>query len=188
MAAPRVSVYSANDLKSTTDDALPPYLCTLPQPYTFKQDHTSSNVRFALGYSAVAIAGATFYVDRQLGWEATKAPWVLVVVILYFILNSILTYWIWAIEAGEVFKGVRKSGETITIRSFSQKHSPIYKLKIKYASQHNKRVLQEKEIESSFTRWFSSDGIFHADQLRKWLAGEIEILGLAAKEAAKKGR
>lgn len=107
---------SPPDLKNTTDDALTPYLTTLPQPYTFTKDNTNSNVRFIIGYTAVAIAGATFYVDRILGWEATEAPWVSVAVVSYFILNSILTYWIWAVEAGEVFRGKRKSGETVCLR------------------------------------------------------------------------
>jgi hypothetical protein len=68
-----------------------------------------------LGYTAVAIAAATFYVDRKLGWEATQAPWVSVAVVSYFLLNSILTYRIWAVEAGEVFRGTRKSGETVCL-------------------------------------------------------------------------
>lgn len=184
-AAPKVPVYSVNDLKSTTDDALAPYLTTLPEPFRFTQNHTNSNVRLILGYTAVAIAGATFYVDRRLGWEATRAPWVLVAVIAYFVLNSILTYWVWAVEAGEIFRGTRKTGETIVIRSSTKKHSPLYKLNIKYTSPA-KKVLQEKEIETSFTTWFSADGTFHPEPLRRWLASEIEILGLAAKEAAKK--
>lgn len=101
------------DLKNTTDDAFAPYLTQLPEPYAFVQDHTNSNVRFALGYSAVAIAAAIFYVDRQLGWESTQAPWVLPAVITYFVLNSLLTYWVWAVEAGEVFRGKRKTGEKV---------------------------------------------------------------------------
>lgn len=196
------------DLKSTTDDALVPYLTTLPEPYRFTQNNTNSNVRLVLGYTAVAIAGATFYVDRKLGWEATRAPWVLAAVISYFVLNSILTIWIWAVEAGEVFRGTRKSGETvrplffgvsieegreliirnskqIVIRSSTKKHSPLYKLNIKYTSPTNK-VLQEKEIETSFATWFSADGVFHPEPLRRWLSSEIEVLGLAAKETAKK--
>lgn len=106
------------DLKSTTDDALAPYLTTLPEPFRFTQNHTNSNVRLVLGYTAVAIAGATFYVDRRLGWEATRAPWVLVAVIAYFVLNSILTYWVWAVEAGEIFRGTRKTGETVRLLVF----------------------------------------------------------------------
>lgn len=67
-----------------------------------------------LGYSAVAIAGFTFYADRKLGWEATTSPWIIAAVVSYFILNSALTFWIWAVEAGEVFYGRRKTGETVS--------------------------------------------------------------------------
>ncbi|KAE8322820.1 signal peptidase complex subunit 2 [Aspergillus sergii] len=179
--AHKVPVYSVNDLKSTTDDALAPHLTTLPQPYAFTQDHTKTNVRFLLGYSAVVIAAFTFYADRKLGWEATQSTWVIAAVVSYFILNTLLTYWIWAVEAGEVFRGKRKSGEAITIRSSGKKHSPLYKLRVQYTSSANK-VLEEKEIETSFTTWFSADGTFHPEPLKKWLASEIQVLRLAAKE------
>lgn len=112
------------DLKSTTDDALAPYLGTLPQPYTFAQDHAKTNVRFLLGYSAVAIAAFTFYADRKLGWEATRSPWIFAAVGSYFVLNSLLTYWIWAVEAGEVYRGKRKSGETVSLPFSSFSLSP----------------------------------------------------------------
>ena len=101
------------DLKTNSDDALQPYLTTLPAPYTFVVDHTKTNVRFVLGYSAVAIAAFTFYADRKLHWEATTSPWIIVAVVVYFILNSALTYWVWGVEAGEVFSGKRKTGETV---------------------------------------------------------------------------
>jgi hypothetical protein len=101
------------DLKSTSDDALLPYLTNLPAPYAFTPDNSKTNIRFLLGYSAVAIAGFTFYADRILGWEATTSPWIIAAVVSYFILNSILTYWVWAVEAGEVYRGKRKTGETV---------------------------------------------------------------------------
>jgi hypothetical protein len=135
-----------------------------------------------------------------------QAPWVKAAVVVYFILNTILTYWIWAVEAGEVFRGSRKSGETVmilyeitvmvplyilmrfeqvTMRSFTKKHTPIYKLKVKYMSSAG-NALQEKEIEAPFTRWFSSDGVFHPEPFRRWLSSEIEVLSAAAQETAKK--
>ncbi|KAL4872290.1 hypothetical protein BDV12DRAFT_153182 [Aspergillus spectabilis] len=184
-AATKVPVYSPNDLKSTTDDALIPYLSTLPQPYTFKQDHFKTNVRFIVGYSAVAIAAFTFYADRKLGWEATQSPWILAAVGSYFVLNSILTYWIWGVEASEVFVGKRASGETISIRSSVKKNTPLYKLHIQYKSASNS-TLEDKEIEAPFTNWFAADGTFHAEPLRKWLAKEINVLRLAAQETEKK--
>ncbi|KAJ5085300.1 hypothetical protein N7532_010071 [Penicillium argentinense] len=185
MASHKVPVYSTNDLKSTTDDALLPYLCTLPAPYAFKVDYTKSNIRFALGYSAIVIAAFTFYADRKLGWEAVSSPWILAAVVAYFTLNSILTFWLWAVEAGEVFAGKRKSGETITISSSAKKYTTQYKLHVQYKSPAGK-VLQDKRIEAPFTAWFSANGIFHPEPFRSWLASEIDVLRLAAKENEKK--
>lgn len=88
------------DLKNTTDDALPNYLTSLK----FKQTHSLTDVRLALGYSAVLIAAITFYADYKLGWDKTKAAtfWA---VLIYFTLNGALTFWIWGVEKGTVFTG-----------------------------------------------------------------------------------
>ncbi|KAL4969364.1 signal peptidase complex subunit 2 [Aspergillus stella-maris] len=179
--APKVPVYSQNDLKSTTDDALAPYLTTLPKPYTFKEDHFKTNVRFVVGYAAVAIAAFTFYADRRLHWEATRSPWVLAAVGSYFVLNTIFTYWIWGVEGSEIFRGRRATGEVISISSDVERNSPIYTLNIQYKAVSG-AILEEKEIEKPFTDWFSADGTFHPEPLRKWLAKEINILSLAAQE------
>ena len=78
------------DLKNTTDDALPNYLNSLK----FKQSHNLTDVRLALGYASVLIAGLTFYFDFKLGWDKTKY-WTLWAVVVYFLLNGALTLWIW---------------------------------------------------------------------------------------------
>ena len=103
---------SLPDLKNTTDDALAPYLTSLPKPYRFTVNNLNTDIRLLLGYSAVAIAGVTFYVDRKLNWAALDA-WVAGAVIAYFILNTALTYWIWGVEAGQVFSGTRDGGEKV---------------------------------------------------------------------------
>jgi Microsomal signal peptidase 25 kDa subunit (SPC25) len=99
-------------LKNATDDALAPYLTKLPSPYTFRQSHYLSNVRLAVGYSAVIIAAATFYFDWKLGWDATKY-YTAGACVLYFILNSFLTVWIWRFEAGKVFVGIREGQQKV---------------------------------------------------------------------------
>lgn len=101
------------DLKSTTDDALAPYLVNLPKPHGYTQDHTKTTVRFIVGFPAVALAGFTFYADRYLGWEATQSPWIIASVVVYFLLNSVFTVWVWLIEGGEVFSGRRSNGEVV---------------------------------------------------------------------------
>ena len=88
------------DLKNTTDDALPNYLTSLK----FEQSHFLTDVRLALGYSAVAIAALTFYFDYKLGWDETKG-YTFWAVIAYFILNGALTLWIWLAEKGKIFIG-----------------------------------------------------------------------------------
>lgn len=103
------------DLKNTTDDALPNYLTSLK----FKQSHTLTDVRLALGYTAVVIAAVTFYFDYRLGWDKTKG-WTLWAVVVYFILNSALTFWVWGVEKGTVFVG-EKDGAQVRDQPYLRK-------------------------------------------------------------------
>ena len=102
MADAKISPYSLNDLKNTTDDALGNYLRGL----SLKQDNSKLDFRLAVGYVAVVIAAATFAADYKLGWEATK-NWTAVAVAAYTILNGVFTYWMWAVEKGLVFEGTK---------------------------------------------------------------------------------
>ena len=102
MAESKISPYSLNDLKNTTDDALGNYLRGL----SFKQDNAKLDVRLAVGYTAVVIAAVIFVADYKLGWEATKG-WTAVAVVAYSLLNGFFTYWMWGVEKGLVFEGAR---------------------------------------------------------------------------------
>ncbi|WEW58422.1 signal peptidase complex subunit spc2 [Emydomyces testavorans] len=164
---------SALELKSTTDDAVAPYLATLPKPYTFIADNTKSNVRLMLGYGAVSIAAVSFYIDYTKGWQATK-PWILPAVIAYFVMNLALTIWIWGIEAGQVFEGSKIGGERLRLCSSAKKYSPLYNLRILRTSALGE-TLQEKNIAAPFTQWFSADGVFQREAFKQWLAGEIGV-------------
>tara|TARA_R110002003_G_scaffold59_30_gene5413 strand:- start:6035 stop:6403 length:369 start_codon:yes stop_codon:yes gene_type:complete len=100
------------DLKNTTDDALPNYLHSLK----FKQTHTQTDIRLAIGYVAVAIAGALFYFDWKFGWEASK-PYTAPAVVAYFLLNGAFSYWLWFVEKGVVYEGEGKTGKVCSPRS-----------------------------------------------------------------------
>lgn len=102
MAQSRISPYSLNDLKNTTDDALGNYLRGL----AFKQDNRKFDFRLGVGYTAVVIAAVTFVADYKLGWEATKNG-TAVAVAAYAVLNGIFTYWMWFVEKGLVFEGAK---------------------------------------------------------------------------------
>lgn len=108
MADSRISPYSLSDLKNTIDDALGNYLRSLH----FTQNHTKTDVRLILGYTAVIISAATFVADYKLGWEATKT-WTAVAVAVYALLNAALTYWMWFVEKGIVFEG-EKGGKKVS--------------------------------------------------------------------------
>ena len=73
----------------------------------------------------------------------------------------------------------------ISISSSVIKNSVPYKLHVQYKSPAGK-VLQDKRIEAPFTTWFSTDGVFHPEAYRRWLASEVDVLRLAAKESEKK--
>ncbi|EHY59464.1 signal peptidase complex subunit spc2 [Exophiala dermatitidis] len=176
----KVSLYSTNDLKNATDDSLAPYLTTLPKPYTFTQQHTKTDVHLLLGYTAVLIAAVLFYADYKLGWAATKA-YTGPACVAYFVLNGALTYWIWAVEAGTVFVGIREGGQKLTLKSSTQKYKPIYKLKVTYEAPSGKRW-EDKEMQGSFTQWFNTHGYLQKKELYAWLAGNIEVIGLAETE------
>ncbi|KAI4183916.1 MAG: hypothetical protein L6R41_005094 [Letrouitia leprolyta] len=179
MSSPKISVYSLSDLKNTTDDALPNYLTSLK----FRQSHYLADVRLGLGYTAVVIAGVTFFADYELGWDATKF-WTLWAVIVYFILNGALTYWIWGVEKGQIFNGESKD-TTISIASSVSKHRPVYNLEIQLGKAGNE--LQTLTRSASFTRWFDSDGNFVATPFQRWLASEIPLIGEADPQKAGSG-
>lgn len=76
--------------------------------------------------------------------------------------------------------------EQITISSSVKKNTLPYKLHVVYKSPSGK-ALQNKRFEAPFTTWFSTDGVFHPEPFRRWLASEVDVLRLAAKENEKTG-
>ncbi|KAI9702070.1 MAG: hypothetical protein M1836_001414 [Candelina mexicana] len=173
MTTPKIAIHSLSDLKNTTDDALPNYLTSL----SFKQSQLLTDVRLALGYTTVAIAAATFYFDYTLGFEKTKS-WTLIAVIAYFLLNGVLTYWIWGVEKGKIFVG-ELNGTQLAIQSHVDRHIPVYHLNVSYALPTSKGVWHEIQLSRPFTKWFSADGYFVAKPLQQWLATEIPVIGQA---------
>lgn len=169
----KISVYSIADLKNTTDDALPNYLNSLK----FKQSHFYTDIRLLLGFAAVSIAAATFYLDYTLGWDKTKAGtfWA---VILYFILNGALTLWIWGVEKGRVYVGDLQ-GVKLQIQSRVEKHNPTYFVSARYCKLNNKpdQKWHTIDIQSPFSRWFDEQGHLVALHLQQWLATEIPVIG-----------
>lgn len=109
-AATHANRQAATDLKNTSDDTIPVYLNSLK----FRQSHRLTDVRLALGYSALILAAACFGWDYKLGFDNTKY-YTAAAVVIYGCLNSALTLWIWKKEKGVVYVGTAPSGETVSI-------------------------------------------------------------------------
>ncbi|EEQ34784.1 signal peptidase complex subunit spc2 [Microsporum canis] len=180
-----VPVYSSTDLKNTSDDAITTYLTLgLPKPNRFVAINTKSDIRLILGYSAVTIAGVSFYFDYMKGWQFT-VPWMIYAVVAYFILNTAYTAWIWLVESGQVFEGTTSKGETLQISSLSKKFSPTYKLHVRHTSSSG-NIVEEKTIEAPFARWFSADGTLQFEPFSEWLKREIKLVGASSLEGPSK--
>nr|POF26216.1 signal peptidase complex subunit spc2 [Quercus suber] len=170
MAESKISPHSLNELKNTTDDALSNYLRGLH----FVQNNSKLDIRLAIGYVSVIIAGATFVADYKLGWEATK-HWTLVAVVAYAILNTAFTYWMWAVEKGLVFEG-NIGAKKIVIYSKTKKHDPTYYLTVSSIDTPGASP-SEWHIKAPFTTWFTADGYFVAKPFQQWLASSIVPIG-----------
>ena len=159
------------DLKNTSDDAIPTYLNSLQ----FKQSHTLSDIRLALGYTAFAICAATFYWDYKFGFESTKL-YTAIAVALYTVLNSFLTFWVWGVEKGSIYIGTAPSGEKIEISSSVKKHMPRYNLVVKTTAKDGQA--REQRIERPFMEWFDGAGHFVARPFQQMFASNVEVIGM----------
>ena len=98
-------------MKNATDDALTNYLTSIK----IRQSHSLVDKRLTLGYTAAVIAAMTFYADWKFGFEKLKLSIALAVVV-FSILNTAFTLWLWKVEGDEVFRGV-PSGQTRLVSS-----------------------------------------------------------------------
>lgn len=74
----------------------------------------------------------------------------------------------------------------LTLSSSINKNKPIYKLKIRYElPQTGKRAIDDQTIQGSFTDWFNVHGYLDKKAFRRWLAGNLEVVGHADPEAKK---
>ncbi|KAE8442663.1 hypothetical protein EG329_002961 [Mollisiaceae sp. DMI_Dod_QoI] len=183
VSAEKISVHSLADLKNTSDDAIPNYLNSLG----FKQSHTLSDTRLALGYSAFAICAATFYWDYQFGFDSTKY-YTAAAVLLYSVLNGALTFWIWAVEKGTIYVGTNKNGDKIQVATKTEKHIPIYNIMITTWSKSNPGVPNTIKLKKPFTQWFDKQGHFVVLPFQQMFASSVPVIGQADPKKVVEGK
>ena len=75
----------------------------------------------------------------------------------------------------------------ISITSNVIKYSPYYRLKLRYSdtSTASGREWQKREIEASFTKWFTTEGQFIAKPFQEWLTSEVPLVAKAQADQKK---
>lgn len=79
-------------------------------------------MRLGLGYAAFLTAAACFAWDYKFGFESTKY-YTAAAVVVYSILNTAFTLWMWFKENGVIYTGTAPNGDTVCspLSSFSAK-------------------------------------------------------------------
>lgn len=73
----------------------------------------------------------------------------------------------------------------LTLSSSVKKHIPIYRLKVRYEAPSGKEW-ENKEIEGRFAKWFNEAGYLQHAELKRWLATNIDVIGMADPQSNKK--
>ncbi|EIW54954.1 uncharacterized protein TRAVEDRAFT_172586 [Trametes versicolor FP-101664 SS1] len=179
----KVNNASASDMKHACDDALKRYLS---RPDLFKQIHTHTDVRLALGWLSVLVAGATGLYGWRVPFEQGK-PVVWAGVIAYVILTVIQTLYAYFVEGDIVFVGKRKTfdkrivTERITITSKTTPSTPQtppgYALSLAYVrSAAGGKTLLGKgraQEERHYTEFFDTAGVMDQERFERWVGGVV---------------
>ncbi|KAI0631318.1 microsomal signal peptidase 25 kDa subunit-domain-containing protein [Trametes polyzona] len=175
----KVNNASATDMKHACDDALKRFLS---RPDLFKQIHTHTDVRLALGWLSVLVAGATGLYGWRVPFEQSK-PAVWVGVIVYVVLTVLQTLYAYFVEGDIVFVGKRKTfdkrivTERITITSRTTPSTPTsppaYALGLAYvrSAAGGKTLLGKGRAseERPYTEFFDAKGVMDQDRFERWV-------------------
>ncbi|KAH9036193.1 microsomal signal peptidase 25 kDa subunit-domain-containing protein [Lactarius pseudohatsudake] len=178
----KVNNASPAELKNALDDAIKRFLS---RPDLFKQIHLHTDVRLALGWSGVFVAGATAFYSWRLEFEQSKTVmWIGLIV--YIILTLLQTLYAYFVEGDIIFVGKRKTfdkrivTERITLSSRTKpstpENPPAYSLSLSYRRSTNggKSLLSRGEATESrsYTAFFDEGGVLDHDRFEIWV-GEV---------------
>ncbi|KAJ6511909.1 microsomal signal peptidase 25 kDa subunit-domain-containing protein [Mycena vitilis] len=201
----KVNNFSVTELKNACDDAVKRYLS---RPELFKQIHQHTDVRLALGWLSVFVAGGTGLYGYKVEFEQSK-PVVWAGLILYALLTIAQSLYSYFVEGDIVFVGKRKTfskriiTERITLSSRTQPVSvsllpskkptpasasaPQYALALNYvrSTSANKSLLAKGKThaEAPYSRFFDAEGTMDADAFERWV-GELVEDGMGGREKA----
>jgi len=197
-----IKVNNANsvELKVACDDALRRYIARPDTSFRTVNRHT--DVKLFLGWASVVVAGLTAAYGYKTEFEKAK-PAVWAGVILYVVLSSLHSAYVYFIEGDTIFVGKRKTfakrveserirveaksnppkWSTILSRKPSKDAAPSYQLVMSYVRLTNsgKTVIHKgkERVESSFAEFFDSEGKMDVLKFETWVAGVMaRVMGI----------
>ncbi|KIM24822.1 hypothetical protein M408DRAFT_75422 [Serendipita vermifera MAFF 305830] len=196
----KVNNYNAAELKVACDDALRRYIARPDTSFRTVNRHT--DIKLALGWSSVIIAGLTAAYGYKVEFEKSK-PAVWVGVILYVVLSSLYSLYAYFIEGDTIFEGKRKTyakrveSERIRVdaKSNPPKYSsilsgkattasaPSYQMSMSYVRLTNsgKTVIHKgkERAEASYATFFDSEGRMDVPKFEAWVAAVMaRVMGI----------
>ncbi|KAI0266488.1 signal peptidase complex subunit 2 [Gloeopeniophorella convolvens] len=178
----KVNNASLNELKNALDDAIKRFLS---RPDLFKQIHLHTDVRLALGWAGVFVAGATAFYAWRLDFEQSKSlTWIGLIV--YVVLTLLQTLYAYFVEGDIIFVGKRKTfdkrivTERITLYSRTKpstpENPPAYTLSLTYrrSTSGGKSLLGRGQASEArpYNAFFDEQGVLDHDRFETWV-GEI---------------
>lgn len=153
-------------MRTETDDTLPLVFDKLG----YDQDFSLIDVKLALGYLTVAIAGFLFYLEKKFSFKDTK----LVIggaIGLYCVICMVMYY----LSAGAQYRDNKyvgtKEGKKVSVFTLTDSvFSPIYKVKVVFDD--NFQGAAEASI--PFTQIFDSFGFLNEAELKTYLLNVLQ--------------
>lgn len=140
------------DLRSAVDDNLPVTMSALG----YEQSFTLIDLKIALGYLTVAIAGFLFYLDKKYTFKDTYYV-VAAAVVMYFLLSGALYFFTSSPQYKDnKFVGVNDKKEKIEVFAWTSKYDPIYNVKIITKG-------RTTEVALPFNKMFDAFGYYNQD-------------------------
>lgn len=179
----KVNNASSTEMKHACDDALKRFLS---RPELFKQIYTHTDVRLALGWACVFVAGGTGLYGWKVEFEKSK-PVVWAGLLLYILLTAVQTLYSYFIEGDIVFVGKRKTfdkrivTERITIEATTVPSKPdsppAYSLSLSYvrSTSGGKSLLGKGRTSSQrgYNTFFDENGVLDHESFEKWLGSLV---------------
>jgi signal peptidase complex subunit 2 len=194
--AVKVNNASLTELKNACDDALKRFLS---RPELFKQIHHHTDIRLALGWLSVLVAGGTALYGYKIEFEKSK-PVVWVGVLCYVILTTLQTLYTYFVQKDTVFVGKRKTfskriiterlvigSRTIPAKKIQPPPSdssspkaipPVYSISLSYnrSASSGKSLLARGKTGGSrpYVEFFDEKGTLNQEKLEKWIGELVE--------------